>query len=59
MFLEDGDWNSANEYCEKVLDMDSEDPSAYLGKLLSELGDNECGQCEVSGWSGIKLPENG
>ena len=37
MFLEDGDWNSANEYCEKVLDMDPEDPSAYLGKLLSEL----------------------
>ena len=59
MFLEDGDWNSANEYCEKVLDMDPEDPSAYLGKLLSELGDNEYGQCEGSGWSGIKLPENG
>ena len=37
MFLEDGDWNSADEYCEKVLDMDPEDPSAYLGKLLSEL----------------------
>ena len=37
MFLEDGDWNSANEYCEKVLDIDPENPSAYLGKLLSEL----------------------
>ena len=37
MFLEDGDWNSANEYCEKVLDIDPENASAYLGKLLSGL----------------------
>ena len=37
MFLEDGDWNSANEYCEKVLDMDPENPQAYLGKLMAEL----------------------
>lgn len=37
MFLEDEDWNSANEYCERVLDIDPENPSAYLGKLLSEL----------------------
>ncbi len=37
MFLEDGDWNSANEYCEKVLDIDPENASAYLGKLMGEL----------------------
>ena len=37
MFLEDGDWKSADEYCEKVLDIDPENASAYLGKLLSEL----------------------
>lgn len=37
MFLEDGDWTSANEYCEKVLDIDPENAQAYLGKLLSEL----------------------
>lgn len=37
MFLEDGDWNSADEYCERVLDIDPENASAYLGKLLSEL----------------------
>ena len=37
MFLEDGDWKAANEYCEKVLDIDPENASAYLGKLLSEL----------------------
>ena len=37
MFLEDEDWNSADEYCEKVLDIDPENATAYLGKLLSEL----------------------
>ncbi len=37
MFLEDGDWNSANEYCEKVLDIDPECAQAYLGKLMAEL----------------------
>ncbi len=37
MFLEDGDWSSADEYCEKVLDMDPENADAYLGKLMAEL----------------------
>ena len=37
MFLEDGDWSSANEYCEKVLDIDPECARAYLGKLMAEL----------------------
>ena len=37
MFLEDGDWDAANEYCEKVLDMDPECPEAYIGKLMAEL----------------------
>lgn len=37
MFLEDGNWNSANEYFERVLDIDPENASAYLGKLLSKL----------------------
>ena len=37
MFLEDKDFNSANEYCEKVLDVDPENADAYLGKLLAEL----------------------
>lgn len=37
MFLEDGDWNSADEYCEKVLDIDPECAHAYLGKLMAEL----------------------
>ncbi len=37
MFLEDKDWNAANEYCEKVLDIDPENALAYLGKLMAEL----------------------
>ena len=36
MFLEDGEWDSANEYCEKVLDIDPENADAYLGKLMAE-----------------------
>ena len=37
MFLEDGDWCSADEYCEKVLDIDPECAEAYLGKLMAQL----------------------
>lgn len=37
IFLEDGDWSSADEYCEKVLDLDPECAQAYLGKLMAEL----------------------
>ena len=37
MFLEDGDWTSADEYCEKVLDIEPECAEAYLGKLMAEL----------------------
>ena len=37
MFLEDGDWDSADEYCERVLDMDPGNAEAYLGKLMAEL----------------------
>ena len=37
MFLEDGDWQSADEYCEKVLDIEPKNATAYLGKLMAEL----------------------
>ena len=37
MFLEDGDWKSADQYCEKVLDADPQNGEAYLGKLMAEL----------------------
>ena len=35
MFLEDGDFKSANEYAERVLDIDPENADAYLAKLLA------------------------
>ena len=41
MFLEDEDWRSANDYCEKVLDIDPENSRAYLGKLMAELKVNK------------------
>ena len=37
MFLEDGNWQEANTYCEKVLDQDPENARAYVGKLMAEL----------------------
>lgn len=37
LFLEDGDWSSADEYCEKVLDQDPENARGYLGKLMAKL----------------------
>ena len=36
MFLEDGNWQDADEYCEKVLDQEPENAQAYLGKLMAE-----------------------
>ena len=37
LFLEDGKWQDANIYCEKVLDQDPKNAEAYLGKLMAEL----------------------
>ncbi len=37
MFLEDGDFARADEFCEKVLNLDPENAEAYLGKLMAEL----------------------
>lgn len=37
MFLEDGNWEEADSYCEKVLDQDPENAQAYLGKLMADL----------------------
>ncbi len=36
-FLEDGEFESANEYCERVLDIELENAEAYLGKLMASL----------------------
>ena len=37
MFLEDGNFAEADEYCEKILDIDPECVQAYLGKLMAQL----------------------
>ena len=37
MFLEDGDWAKADEYAEKVLDIEPENGEAYLAKGMAEL----------------------
>ncbi len=37
MYLEDGDWKSAEDYCNRVLDIVPENADAYIGLLLAEL----------------------
>ena len=37
MFLEDGEWSRADDFCEQVLNQDPENAQAYVGKLMSEL----------------------
>lgn len=37
IFLEDKNWKEADEYCEKVLDLNPECGEAYLGKLMAEM----------------------
>ena len=36
IFCEDEDWEKADEYCEKVLDIDPENAQVYIGKLMVE-----------------------
>ena len=48
-FLEDGEWDKADHYCEQVLNYDSTNARAYLGKLMAELHvrkRDELGKCE-------------
>lgn len=35
-FLQDNNWEQADQYCEKILDIDPKEYRAYLGKYLSE-----------------------
>ncbi len=37
MFLEDGEWSRADDFCEQVLNQDPENAQAYIGKLMAEL----------------------
>ncbi len=41
IFLEDGNWDNADRYCEKVLDVEPECAEAYLGKLMAEFQVNK------------------
>ena len=54
MFLEDGDWGEANEYCEKVLDQDPKNARAYLGKLMTE-----CRACRMEDLQNCRQPFDG
>lgn len=56
MFLEDGEWDSANEYAEKVLDIDPEDGEAYLAKAMSDL--KKRSRSSMNDASGIALNAN-
>ena len=54
IFLEDGDWDAADEYCEKVLDIDPENARAYLGKLMAE-----CRACRMEDLQNCRQPFDG
>ena len=56
MFLEDGEWQSADEYAEKVLDIDPENGEAYLAKAMSGL--NKRTRSAMNDASGIALNAN-
>ncbi len=42
MFLEDGEWDKADDMCEKVLNLEPENAEAYLAKLMVELKVKKC-----------------
>lgn len=44
MFLEDGDFARADEFCEQILNQDPECAEAYLGKLMAELNVRQRGE---------------
>ena len=37
LFLADGDWNNAKQYCDRVLDVDPENVEVYICKLMIDL----------------------
>lgn len=51
LFLEDSEFDRADEYCERILDMEPTNADAYLGKLLVEFRcptREQLKQCKVS-----------
>ena len=41
MFLEDGEWERADDFCERILNIEPECGEAYLGKLMAKLKINK------------------
>lgn len=37
MYLEDGEWDNATNYCNRILDIDPENAEPYVGLLMAEL----------------------
>lgn len=54
LFLEDGDFGKADEYCEKVLNLDPENAEAYLAKLMVQF---QVRKREVLGQCGERLDQ--
>ena len=46
IFLEDGNWNKANEYCERILDLSPKNTDAYIGKLMIDYKINQISNFE-------------
>lgn len=55
MFLGSNDWESADSYCERILDIDPKNGKAYLGKLLVEF---QCRREEELGYLSIDITES-
>lgn len=56
LFMEDGEWTKADECCERVLDVEPENPRAHITKLMVQLKvsrEEELGDAQASyaGWS--------
>ena len=60
MFLKDGEWQKADEYCERVLDMEPKNAQAYIGKLMASERMSRTSQIPEYGgkFYGIMLGDN-
>ena len=53
IFLEDGDFERADQFCEQVLNIDPENADAYIGKLMVE-----CRTCKREDLKNFSVPFN-
>lgn len=56
LYLEEGQWGKADDYCEKVLDQEPENASAYVIKLMARLKVDEMeklgkAECDYEQWN--------